>query len=280
MSHETNDPGDNPYRPRTLAVGDPHHDAQLLRDVSIIHAQTVRRLGPLPHGGLPVQPKRKPNLPQHTPTSATYPTEDDPMKLHQLAAAAIVPLVVAAAGCSHGIDIANDDATGHLNQHPQKRYEVIATSHAPGPWDSLKGIAFFDVINKPCVPENSFTGGQAVPNTDIDISMTRVDDHTWKGYFYRDALQDEDYFGLGICHWDTTGVGIAAVAKGVRFNSSDMLVSLLRNGASTSYFKKSDYGDASKIRYGAADLTAEDPEVLQRPDAYFTVTISVKEAKL
>lgn len=36
------------------------HDAQLLRDLHIINARTVRELGPLPPGGLPVQPKRKP----------------------------------------------------------------------------------------------------------------------------------------------------------------------------------------------------------------------------
>ncbi|PPV08960.1 hypothetical protein XBLMG947_0595 [Xanthomonas bromi] len=36
------------------------HAAQLLRDLQIINERTVRELGPLPHGGLPVQPKRKP----------------------------------------------------------------------------------------------------------------------------------------------------------------------------------------------------------------------------
>ncbi|WAT16192.1 hypothetical protein [Xanthomonas fragariae] len=36
------------------------HAAQLLRDLQIINERTVRELGPLPHGGLPVQVKRKP----------------------------------------------------------------------------------------------------------------------------------------------------------------------------------------------------------------------------
>ncbi|MDM7555169.1 hypothetical protein VB151_11695 [Xanthomonas fragariae] len=36
------------------------HEAQLLRDLQLINERTVRELGPLPHGGLPVQPKRKP----------------------------------------------------------------------------------------------------------------------------------------------------------------------------------------------------------------------------
>ncbi|WP_426683655.1 hypothetical protein ABFU84_05520 [Xanthomonas translucens pv. undulosa] len=270
MSDGTIDHCDNPDRPRTRprprTVRDPHHDAQLLRDVAIINAQMRDRLGPLPAGGLPVHPKRKPNLPPPpsvTAASAIYPPEDDPMKLHHLAAAAILPMAVAAAGCSKGIDAGGVKA--QLNPHPQKRYEVIATSDAPWPWDSIAGYIYYDIINTKCVPMNSFLGQQDVPDTRIDIPMDRVDDHTWKGYFYRDALQDEDYFKLGVCHWDATGAGISAIAKGVGFNWTHTMDTLLRNGKQTSYFKKSVYGDASFMRDGAPTLTAEDAEVLQNP---------------
>ncbi|QSQ31523.1 hypothetical protein [Xanthomonas translucens] len=283
MSRDKNEDSDNPYRPRPRTVRDPHHDAQLLRDVALINADVHARLGALPPGGLPVKPWRKPNLPlppSVTAASAIYPPEDDPMKLHHLAAAAIMPMAVAAAGCSKGIDVGNDGATGHLNPHPVKRYEVIATSHAPGPWDSIKAYIGYDVINAKCVPMIPFIGEQHMPNTGLDVPMARVDDHTWKGYFYRDALQDEDYFKLGVCHWDVTSVGIAAIAKGVRFNWGDMLDSLLHDGQKTIYFfKKNAYGDLSLVPYGAATLVAEDPEVRQQPDAYFTATIAVKEVK-
>ncbi|MCS3375226.1 hypothetical protein NYI51_18010 [Xanthomonas translucens pv. translucens] len=279
MSRDTNDHSDNPYRPRARTVRDPHHDAQLLRDVAIINAQVRDRLGPLPAGGLPVHTKRKPNLPPPpsvTAASAIYPPEDDPMKLHHLAAAAIMPMAVAAAGCSKGIDVGNDGATGHLNPHPVKRYEVIATSHAPGPWDSIKAYISYEVANTKCVPMIPFIGEQHLPNTGLDVSMVRVDDNTWKGYFYRDALLDEDYFKLGVCHWDVTSVGISAAGQGVRFNWVGMLDELLRDSPEASYFKKSAYGDRSLVKYGAQDLTAEDDEVLQHPDAYFPVTIAVK----
>jgi hypothetical protein len=202
------------------------------------------------------------------------------MKLHHLAAAAIMPMVVAAAGCSKGIDVGNDGATGHLNPHPGKRYEVIATSHAPGPWDSFEGgYIGYDVINTKCVPMIPFIGEQHVPNTGLNIPMTRVDDHTWNGYFYRDALQDEDYFKLGVCHWDVTSVSVSAIGQGVRFAWSGSLEELLRDGSETRYFKKSVYGDRSFVPDGAPDLDPAEPEVLQNPDAYFPVTIAVKEAK-
>jgi hypothetical protein len=124
-----------------------------------------------------------------------------------------------------------------------------------------------------------FIGEQHLPNTGLEVSMARVDEHTWRGYFYRDALQDEDYFKLGVCHWDVTSVGIAAVVKGVRFNWGDMLDSLQRDGETTRYFKKSAYGDRSLVQYGTLDLDPADPEVLQHPDAYFSATIAVNEVK-
>ncbi|KGE51501.1 hypothetical protein GW15_0213900 [Xanthomonas axonopodis pv. vasculorum] len=199
------------------------------------------------------------------------------MKLHHLAAAALLPL--AAAGCSKGIDVGNDGATGHLNPHPVKRYEVIATSHAPGPWDAIHAYINYEVVNTKCVPMIPFIGEQQLPNTGFHVPMTRVDDHTWKGYFYRDALQDEDYFKLGVCHWDATSVGISAIAKEVRFNWVGMLQDLLHDSPEVRYFKKSVYGDRSFVPYGAPDLDPADDEVLKHKDAYFPVTIAVKEAK-
>ena len=202
------------------------------------------------------------------------------MKLHHLAAAAIMLMAVAAAGCSRGIDVGNDGATGHMNPHPFKRYEVIATSHAPRPWESIKAYIGYDVINAKCVPMIPFIGEQNMPNTGLDVPMVRVDDHTWKGYFYRDALEDEDYFKLGVCHWDVTSVGISAVGKKVRFNWGSMLVELLHGSPSTRYFKKSVYGDRSLIPYGAPDLDPADPDVLQHLDDYFPATVAVKEVAI
>ncbi len=40
------------------------HDLQLLHNVQIINEQTMHALGAMPPGGLPVQEKRKPNLPK------------------------------------------------------------------------------------------------------------------------------------------------------------------------------------------------------------------------
>lgn len=168
------------------------------------------------------------------------------------------------------------------NPHPVKRYEVVATSDAPGPWDSVEGYINYNIVKADdgiakCVPIGSFLGEQSLTSIGVDIEMNRVDDHTWTGYFYRDALQDEDYYNLGICHWDVTSVSVSAVARGVRFAWSGLFDDLLHHGAETRYFKKSAYGDHSLERYGAPDLDPADPAVLRDPEAYFRVTIAIKE---
>ncbi|MGU3659532.1 hypothetical protein [Methylobacterium fujisawaense] len=162
------------------------------------------------------------------------------------------------------------------NLHSVKRYNVIATSNAPEAWDSIEGYIGYEIINRECLPMNSFLGQQDVPSIGISIEMIRVDDHTWMGHFFRDAWQDADYYNIGICHWDVTSVGISAVARRVRFNWSHTLNTLLRDGRQTSYFKKSLYGDPGAVRYGAQAFTADDPDVSQSPNAYFPVTIAVQ----
>lgn len=164
------------------------------------------------------------------------------------------------------------------NPHPVKRYEVIATADAPGPWDSVSGTAFFDVVNLKCTPENTFLGVHVKPqDVAIDFEMTRANDRTWKGYFYRDAIQDEDYYGLGVCHWDAISVSAGFAAQGMNFSSGSLLGSFLQKDSQVRYFKKNAYGNPALVRYGAQDYSAADTDVIQHPDAYFSITVTVKD---
>ena len=177
----------------------------------------------------------------------------------------------------------SDPQNPKKNPNPVKRYEVTAlVSDAPGPWDAAIGTAFFDVINRDSVPQNSFTGGQNIPNKGYPIEMIPIGDKIWRGYFYRDALQDEDYFKLGICHWDVTSVGVGFAAQSIHFKAGSMLDDFLKNGPQTTYFKKKSYGDDkfkgdSAPGNSAPDYSSDDPEVTQHLDEYFSITVIVKE---
>ena len=119
---------------------------------------------------------------------------------------------------SHG-----DPKNPQKNPHPIRRYEVIATADAPGTWDSVKGYLTYEVANPECTPEDKFLGVHQLPReVGNDIAMTRVDEKTWKGYFYRDFVQDEDYYGLGRCHWDATSLVGVFVVHGETFSSGSV----------------------------------------------------------
>lgn len=163
------------------------------------------------------------------------------------------------------------------NPHPVKRYEVTATADAPGAWDSVKGYIAYEVSNLECVPRGSFTGGQNVPNIDFDFEMTRVDDKTWKGYFYEDLLQDEDYFGLGACHWSVATIGPKFIVHGESFTSGDALSAFLQKNQATEYFKKSDFTDRSFTGDGSLPYSDKNPAYIKNPEAFFPVTVTVKE---
>jgi hypothetical protein len=165
------------------------------------------------------------------------------------------------------------------NPHPVKRYEVTAAADAPGPWDSVKGYISYDVINPACTPKDEFLGVHELPqDVGQDIEMTRVDDKTWKGYFYRDFIQDEDYYGLGVCHWDSTSVSAGFTAQGVNFSSGAVFEDFLQKSSQTEYFKKSSYGDRKLIGIGTLDFSAINPEYVKNPNAFFPITVTVKEA--
>lgn len=163
------------------------------------------------------------------------------------------------------------------NPHPIRRYEVTATSDAPGEWDSVKGYISYEVVNPACTPEDKFLGVHKMPQ-DVahDVEMTRVNETTWKGNFYRDFLVDEDYYGLGVCHWDATSAGGVFVVHGGTFGSSDMLDVLIRQGPQTEFFKKSDFLEVARA-HGGYGTTSTDPLVSESPDAFFPITVTVKE---
>lgn len=91
---------------------DPHHDAQLLRDLRIINARTAAELGPLPPGGLPVEPKRKPK-----PWRSAAPSgqENEAVEIPKMATVATLSLAGALAAC--GVD----STPQRIGTEPMKR---------------------------------------------------------------------------------------------------------------------------------------------------------------
>jgi hypothetical protein len=191
------------------------------------------------------------------------------------AAAALILTIALTTGCSamHG-----DPKNPEKNPHSVKRYEITATVGALGAWDSVTGTIFFDVANVDCVPQDTFTGGRNVPNTSYEIEMSRINEKTWKGYFLRDYLQDDDYYGLGVCHWDVTGLVPSFTINGKVFNASILFQDALNDGVQEIYFKKSDLLGNNLERGEVLISSSDNQEVVHHPDDFFTISVGVKEA--
>lgn len=67
--------------------------------------------------------------------------------------------------------------------------------------DQIEARANYKVKNEACVPLTPVSGVKIAPIKTIQLDARKVDDFTYRFAVYADALQDEDYFGQGMCHW-------------------------------------------------------------------------------
>ncbi len=127
-----------------------------------------------------------------------------------LALLALIPL----AACSPYADAERDVAAGgrglaKLNPAPKQGYELVLTlKDAPGPFAVVEGVAQYDARNyAACGRIVPATGTAGRITSQEPIALRQVDKNEYRGTFYLDRMQDEDYYGRGVCHWTLTGVG-------------------------------------------------------------------------
>ncbi|MDL9998462.1 hypothetical protein QTI24_07620 [Variovorax sp. J22P240] len=164
------------------------------------------------------------------------------------------------------------------NPHPKMRYEITLTiQDAPGPFESVEGYVYYEVTNKECSPENPISGtwGQR-PTASIPLVFTPIADGVYTGTVYLDLLQDEDYFGLGVCHWKFGTAGASLKAKEVGFTPGISSASIATGRSETTYFSREHYVDttAKGMSFGGVPLSAW---ITKQPDRFFSATLIAKE---
>nr|EKU9957225.1 hypothetical protein [Stenotrophomonas maltophilia]EKU9983481.1 hypothetical protein [Stenotrophomonas maltophilia] len=127
-----------------------------------------------------------------------------------LALLALIPL----AACSPYADAERDVAAGgrglaKLNPAPKQGYELVLTlKDAPGPFAVVEGVAQYDVSNhKDCGRVLRATGTASRITSQELVTLRKVGENEYRGTFYLDRMQDQDYYDRGVCHWTLTGVG-------------------------------------------------------------------------
>lgn len=184
-------------------------------------------------------------------------------------------------------DVANGGrGLAKLNPSPRKAVEVTLKIHnAPGPFAVVEGGAQYDVTNEDqCGHIEPATGTGSRITSQENVVLRKVSDDEYRGTVYLDLMQDEDYYGRGVCHWELTGASAMLKATGAegetRFLSFIKSDSLLEGGALTRYYAEMDYPRAETMSdypsSGREDPNEYRPELR---DTLFHITLGASEVK-
>lgn len=158
------------------------------------------------------------------------------------------------------------------------RHEITLTiKEAPGPFDSVQASAGYDIDNARCIPLSPGSGATIAPEKVVPIPLTPVSDATYHGVVYVDQLQDEDYYGLDVCHWKLTSVDAGLSVGQSMIVAGLTLKDLLSQGAVTRYFSNRDFTD-SNLR-GPDSGNASRSEFGSDAGSTFSVTIGAIKAR-
>lgn len=166
------------------------------------------------------------------------------------------------------------------NPHPKMRYDLTLTIEgAPGPFDSVSGFVQYKVSNDHCVPLTPISGAKIPPESRIPIALSRVSEKVYKGVIYTDLMQDEDYYGLGICHWSVVAASADLKVKSVALSPAIFHDDIVAQKSVPTYFVNGDYLDGSpdgteRVASGNPNRAFYLPE--SRTDV-FSITLAAKE---
>ncbi|WP_049623669.1 hypothetical protein [Frateuria defendens] len=162
------------------------------------------------------------------------------------------------------------------NPHPKLRYEItLVIKDAPGPFDSIAGSVDYKVENDRCVPLTPISGATVAPEKSVPLVFTRISDNLYKGTLYTDLMQDEDYYGMGVCHWAMVGAGVDLKVKNVDFSPSIFLKDIFARQSVTRYFSNRSYFSADLARVDIGNVNRSDFE--EEAKETFSVTLMVEE---
>ncbi|QDE38906.1 hypothetical protein FIV34_06680 [Luteibacter pinisoli] len=189
-----------------------------------------------------------------------------------------VALLFALCSCAALSACGSRDSTPQITSTPNPRQVNvdIAIKDAPGPFDSMAATAYYDVGNIDCAPTRPISGAQLGPRERLSVELRQTGPHQYEATMPIDPFVDQDYYGLGVCHWRV----VALTVKGTRLKRtfSAMLPGdeLLGSGSFATYFQKQSYLDA------ATPMDVPGVHNLNRfasPDDAFSIDISAREAR-
>ncbi|MDI9238242.1 hypothetical protein QLQ15_04870 [Lysobacter sp. LF1] len=165
------------------------------------------------------------------------------------------------------------------NPHPQERYEITMTIRdAPGPFRDIGGSVQYDVENwVDCMPEKwTFERGHYhdQPDEFLPLTYTRIAENVYRTQITVDALQDEDYHGLGVCEWKMTVVTSRLYGMSVRFTPRLHLEDLRAQQPKKVYFSKRTYLSTKLDDFPNSGKSSPSGFGAEVQDELFTITLT------
>ncbi len=85
---------------------------------------------------------------------------------------------------------------------PKKHHDVVFTFNGlPDAISDVTATADYAVDNIECVPARVGSGARLRPEHSLSLNLQRIDGNKYATTVYTDAIEDEDYYGLGVCRW-------------------------------------------------------------------------------
>ena len=182
------------------------------------------------------------------------------------------------------------EARFQLNPHPKQAYRLkIKINDAPGPLVSMNNTYVRYMARDCSYVINHIEGVTSHPRKYVDIPLRQVGKNEYEASFYFDAVQDEDYFGEGVCHWKPDGFGGTFKATGKEeetgFTISDVMRNLLEKKTLTNYYWKWSYPyftrEDGSISPDFVNFGITSPELYSAEEhkEMFTITVTLEEIK-
>ena len=183
------------------------------------------------------------------------------------------------------------EARFQLNPHPKQAYRLrIKINDAPGPLKLMGNMSVGYKAENCSYIINHIEGAPANPEKRVRTVIRQLREFEYETVVYADAMQDEDYFGEGICHWKPEGFGVAFKATGspdeTKFNFGDFLDDLIEKKMLVKYYWKWAYPYSKRedgsLYSDSVDFGIVSPEIYS-PEEHkkmFTITVTLEEVQL
>ncbi|KAF1003517.1 MAG: hypothetical protein GAK28_04653 [Luteibacter sp.] len=162
-----------------------------------------------------------------------------------------------------------------LNPEPRMRYEItVKVDGAPGQFDRIDGHVDYRVDNPACVPMTPVMGATVVPEKRLPVEFRKTGDNEYRGEIFMDRIQDEDYFGQGVCHWAVVGATADFHHGQVNFSPAIYKDDILGKHEVVKYFSRKSYQRSDDERI---DTGANDTHAFNDPQATFSIRLHAAE---